>query len=122
MPLNPHHSDQKKNLLKKRINFICQFMFLESVSDGKNIEHQMQVPMLGYKYLTLCHTIPTFNNPESKPFEYIVEKEKMLVTSIFSFSHNVFYPLQSNFLFFRHIYFVVCKCFNFGLVLNFVVW
>ena len=25
------------------------------------------------------------------------EKEKILVTSIFSFSHNVFYPFQSKF-------------------------
>ena len=34
------------------------------------------------------------------------EKEKMLVTSIFSFSHNVFYPSIDSFLFFTNIYFV----------------
>ena len=28
-----------------------------------------------------------------KPFENIVGKEKMLITSIFSFSHNVFYSI-----------------------------
>ena len=42
------------------------------------------------------------------------EKEKMLVTSIFSFSHNVFYPSLNKFQFFSYIYFVVCKCFQFG--------
>ena len=32
---------------------------------------------------------------EKKPFENIVGKEKMLVTSIFSFSHNVFCPISN---------------------------
>ena len=40
------------------------------------------------------------------------EKEKMLVTSIFPLSHNVFYPSQTKFHFFIYIYFVVCKCFQ----------
>ena len=35
------------------------------------------------------------------------EKEKMLVTSIFSFSHHVFYPYQIKFQFFKYIYFVM---------------
>ena len=46
----------------------------------------------------------------------IVGKEKMLVTSIFSFSRNVFYPFQKEFLFLSYTYFVVCKCFQFGQV------
>ena len=46
----------------------------------------------------------------------------MLVTSIFSFSHNVFYPPINSFRFFTYIYFIVCKCFEFGRVQNFVVW
>ena len=33
------------------------------------------------------------------------EKEKMLETSIFSFSHNIFYPLQNKFQFFSCISF-----------------
>ena len=43
--------------------------------------------------LMLYKTISGFIDLEKKkPFENIVgEKEKMLVTSIFSFSHNVFY-------------------------------
>ena len=68
--------------------------------------------------LTLYHTIPTLNNPKKKKIalKTLWEKEKMLVTSIFSFSHNVFYPSQSKFQSFIYIYFVVCKCFNLGTV------
>ena len=40
------------------------------------------------------------------------EKKKMLVTSIFFFSHNVFYPMKDNFHVLNNIKFVVCKCFN----------
>ena len=64
-------------------------------------------------FLTLYHTIPTFNNPEKKKnfkdivgkggnagnqhfkkknFKDIVGKGEMLVTSISSFSYNVFCP------------------------------
>ena len=43
-----------------------------------------------------------------KPFENIVGKEKMLVTSIFSFSHNVFHPSYNKFWLFGHIYLVDC--------------
>ena len=50
------------------------------------------------------------------------EEKKMLVTSIFFISHNVFYPSQNELQFFSNIYFVVCKCFQIGMVQNFVVW
>ena len=56
------------------------------------------------------------------PLKTLWEKEKMLVTSIFSFSHNVFYPSQNKLQLFNYIYFVVCKCFQFGPVQFFVVW
>ena len=47
-------------------------------------------------YLTLYHTIPTFNDPEKESFwKHFWEKEKMLVTSIFSFSQNIFYPSEN---------------------------
>ena len=45
----------------------------------------------------------------------------MLLTSIFSFSYNVFYPSQNKFQFFSFI-FVICKCFQFGPVKTFVMW
>ena len=44
--------------------------------------------------LTLYNTIPTFNNSEKEALlKHCREKEKMLVMGIFSFSHNVFYPI-----------------------------
>ena len=36
-----------------------------------------------------------------KPFENMWEKEKMLVTSIFSYCHNVFFPSLNKFQFFK---------------------
>ena len=59
--------------------------------------------------ITPYHTIQTFNNPNS---ENIVGKGKMLVTSIFSFSHIVFYSTINISQFLSHIYFVVSKCFE----------
>ena len=47
--------------------------------------------------LSLYHTILTFNNPEKQAFWKLREKEKMLVTSIFFFSHNFFYLSQNKF-------------------------
>ena len=44
-----------------------------------------------------------FTNLKNKGFWKRCEKKKMLVTSIFSFSHNVFYPYQIKFKFFSHI-------------------
>ena len=37
---------------------------------------------------------PTFYDPRRKPIEIFWENEKMLVTSIFSFSHNVLYHIK----------------------------
>ena len=39
-----------------------------------------------------------------------------VVISIFSFQQNFFYPSQNKFLHTSHIYFVICKCFHFGLM------
>ena len=54
--------------------------------------------------------------PEKRAFENIV------VTSIFSFSQNVFYPSQNKFDFLSSICFVVCKYFQFGRVKQIMVW
>ena len=46
--------------------------------------------------LTLHHTILTFKDPEGRSLlKTLWEKEKMLVTSIFSFSHDVFNPVRN---------------------------
>ena len=66
---------------------------------------------------------PDFLLPAEKSLlKTLWEKEKMLVTSIFSFTHNVFYPSQNKFQFFIYIYFVICKSFQFGQVPFSVVW
>ena len=44
------------------------------------------------------------------------EKEKLLVTSNFSFSHSVFYPFEELSAIFMKFEFVVCKLFQFGRV------
>ena len=50
------------------------------------------------------------------------EKEKMLVTSIFSFSNSVFYSIKEINHQLSNTEFTVCKCFQFGNVQNSVVW
>ena len=72
--------------------------------------------------LTLYHTLHTFNDPKEEGFGKDWEKEKMLETSIFSFSHSVFYPIEDRNHPFNNIYFVICKCIQFGPRKNFVVW
>ena len=57
----------------------------------------------------------------SKWVENTVGKEKLLVmrnmvTSIFSFSNNIFYPSHEKFQFFSQISFLVGKSFQFGQV------
>ena len=47
-----------------------------------------------------------------------LEKEKLLVTSNFSFSHSVFYPLGELSAIFIEYEIVVCKLFQFGKVEN----
>ena len=50
------------------------------------------------------------------------EKEKLLVTSNFSFFHNVFYSFFRTFSLVISFEIVVCKLFQFVRVTNFVVW
>ena len=65
--------------------------------------------------LALYYTILTFNNPQQRSLsKKLWEKEKMLVTSIFAFSHKIFYSSQNRFQIFSQVYFVVCTFFKFG--------
>ena len=50
------------------------------------------------------------------------EKEKLLVTSNFSFSRSVFYPFGELSAIFIKFEIVVCKLFHCGKSLKFVVW
>ena len=66
----------------------------------------MEVPQILYNS-TLYNTIPTFQHLWKKQLlKTLWEKEKMLVTSIFFFSRNVFYSFQPKFQFLSHDYFV----------------
>ena len=68
---------------------------------------------IGFELYFNC--LPHKPDPEKETFrKHRGKKEKMLVTSIFSFSHNVFYQYQKEFLCLSDIYFVVCKCFQLG--------
>ena len=49
------------------------------------------------EFLTLSQTIRTFNDPAEEPFGKLWKKEKMLATSIFSFSINLFYHSKDKF-------------------------
>ena len=78
------------------------------------------------KGLTLYHTVLSFNDPEEGFAKHCAYKEKMLITNIFSFFHNVFYSIKdkSNNLKnppFPFMNLVSCKGFKFGLVQNLVV-
>ena len=47
----------------------------------------------------------------------------MLVTSIFTYSHNVFfYPNKHKLHHWNQVDFAVCKCFGFVQIKNFVLW
>ena len=69
--------------------------------------------------LTLSQTIPGFQDFEKKKrlLKTLWEKEKMLVTSIFTSSHNVFSPLPEQIDFV--VDFVVCICLQYGPNLSF---
>ena len=60
--------------------------------------------ILKRKHLTQYHTISIFLPKEKGILKTLWEKEKMLVTSIFSFSHSVFYPIREKSPFELHLF------------------
>ena len=72
-----------------------------------------------YKVL-LTHS-HTMTGPGKKPFENTVGKGEIACTSNFSFPHNVFNSIKDRNYHFCYTQFVVCKCFQFGLVQNLLV-
>ena len=64
--------------------------------------------------LTLSQTIPGFYVSAVQVFVKHWEKEKLLVTSNFSFSHSVFYSFGEISAIFIKFKIVVCKLFQFG--------
>ena len=80
----------------------------------------------------VLYSLTTFNPFQNNPLflrplgpgllKTLWEKEKMLVTSIFSFFHNVFYHTKKEKSQFWYIWLILCRLFRFCLVPNFVVW
>ena len=56
------------------------------------------------------------------PLKTLWEKEKLLVMSNFSFSHSKFYPIGELSAIFIKLRIDICKHFQFGKSLKFVVW
>ena len=81
---------------------------------------------MNHKYHISCYNSFPNNRCFLRPWDgrllkTLWEKEKMMVTSIFSFSHNAFYPIKDKSYSLHHIYFAVCTCFQIGQVNKFVV-
>ena len=100
--------------LKK--NFCVSVTFIVSSANALNLDQSINLSSgKGLKYFSfrkmsnvkaLYHTMSTFDGPEKdRLLKTLWEKEKMLVTSIFFFSHNVFYASQDKFQLLRNIYF-----------------
>ena len=72
--------------------------------------------------LTLSQTSPGFYVSAAQGFWKHWDKKKLLVTSNFLFSPSVFYPFRELSPIFIKFEIVICKLFQFGKVLKFVIW
>ena len=105
------------NKLKELNIMICVFNRVENiVVKGGNTgnQHFLLFPQCFQKAfycgsLTLSQTSPGF-------FKTLWEKEKLLVTSNFFFSHSVFYRFEELYAIFMKLKIVLCKLFLFGKV------
>ena len=71
--------------------------------------------LLCFKMLTLSQTRPFFLRVCSKSLlKTLKEKEKLLVTSNFSFSHSVLNPFGELSTIFTKFEIIICKLFQFG--------
>ena len=109
---------QKTLWEKEKLLVTNNFFFSQGVFKRLELQTRKNQGLFGKGLnLTLYHIIPTFGEAFLKT---LWDKEKVLVSSIFSFSHNVFYSFKKDFLFLSYIYFVVCKCFQFGKASNLI--
>ena len=91
----------------------CLGILVASVfSLSHNVFYPLPVclPSYSYRYQVLIsyQKVSSFNNFRMQG------EEEILVASIFSLSHNVFYQAKNKFQTFSHIFFVICRCFQFG--------
>ena len=74
---------------------------------------------LDKRRLTLSKTIPGFHSPTKEGFrKHCVKRRKC----IFSISHNVLFPILDRTHHLSNVKFVVCKCFQFDQLQNFIIW
>ena len=96
-----------ENIVRKR-EIACYKQFLPFFF--RNVFHsfislvRQNVALCGYGLTTLY----------KKPFENIVGKEENAGNQHFLLFPQRFLPFKNKFQLFSHIYFVVCKCFQFG--------
>ena len=76
----------------------------------------MKLLFLVFYTLTFSQKSPGFYVTAENLEETLWEKEKLLVTSNFSFSHSVSYPIGELFAIYMKFTIVVCKLFQFGRV------
>ena len=123
--LDRTHTNLMYTICRKRGFYVNDQQTMENVSMTKCCIKVLRERShaLAKRGLTLYHTILTLRK---KPFENIVGKGENAgyqhVTSIFSFSNHVFYHIKDRNHHLCFVYFVVCKCFQFGHIQNFVVW
>ena len=79
---------------KSKVHFNCITLTNLLLTKFQNCQ-QGQVQNIANKHLTHSHTMTPFDVSGKEQFsKHCGEKEKMLATSIFSFSHNVFYTIK----------------------------
>ena len=96
---------------KEKLLVTSNFSFSRSVFKRLVLQTRKNQGLFG-KGLTNYHTMLHFEAPKIYSGGKVWEKEKLLVTSNFSFSHNVFYLIWSLFFILRALENVVCNLFQ----------
>ena len=102
---------------------ILSQMTLENIG-GKddNVDYHNSLFRLYWRFLNpLPHNDTFWRLWETSLLKTQWEKEKLLVTSNFSFSHSVFYPFRQLSSIFVKFEIVVCKLFQFGKICRLVM-
>ena len=94
-----------------------QFLLFPQCFQKQSVVDAFKLVSMEWK-LTLSETSPGFYVCSTSLLKTLWEKEKLLVTSNFSFSHSVFYPFGGFYAIFIIFKTVVCNLFQFGRVGN----
>ena len=95
-----------------RMGFNCEHSYADAPVLAHIIEYNLTYEWVYRSYISSLPHNPNFWQPwETSLSKILWEKEKMLVTSNSSFSHNVFYPIKDRNHHFSNMYFIVFECF-----------